>query len=218
MDSENIHNEIDQYLNNELTDVEMATFEKKIRRNPNLKKEVNDLRLLRLGIRESTLQDKVKMLKQYDAEEFVSNNENTSQGSNVRTLLFSKILGVAASLIVLVGAFWVWNTLESGNTSGDIYAEYFEPYPSDVVVSRSASSQETLIQNAHGAYQNENYKTAAPLFEKLYEQDRDTMSLFYAGISYLGYKDYENAKRILNQDMHWQVEESYLKKIRKIIE
>lgn len=214
---------IDQYLQGLLTKEETESFELKLKEDKDLQSEVQIRRHIILAAGESVLVDKKKMLANY--EKNLSEGLNTDPGNvpptgqTAKTLNIQayKILGIAAMIAVVCSLCWV--SMDHMSSFDKKYAQYFKPYPSHVSITRSGESTTVDAQTtkAHALYQNERYAEAAPLFEELYTLKNDTLSLFYAGVSYLGAKDQENAKRIFEKPINWNINSLYLEQIENIL-
>lgn len=96
-------------------------------------------------------------------------------------------------------ALLVWWLQDAPTTSGPhaAIADYFEPIPHPRGAERDEGQD--LEERAVIAYLQEDYEQAAPLFETLVRDQKDSLSLLYLGISQLGSGDAEGAIGSINQ-------------------
>lgn len=117
-----------------------------------------------------------------------------------------KWFSVAAALIMGV---CTWIFMQKGESKKDLYAAYYQPFPNVTAPNVRGNNDVSEKSAALDLYDNEDYATALPLFEKLYEKDSSDYSYFYQGICQLELENpvkaislFENAT--YNESTPWQ--------------
>jgi tetratricopeptide (TPR) repeat protein len=93
---------------------------------------------------------------------------------------------ILVALVVALAAFGVWRYLTKEDEpiiSGPI-AAVFEPYPALGIT--MGEDDKTIRLEALKMYAKKDYKNAIPLLEKAFTVEKDSLLLFYKGISYIG--------------------------------
>ncbi len=97
---------------------------------------------------------------------------------------------IAAGFLLLATLCW-WIWLKPVPLHEKLFVEHFEPYPAVGLVRGNASDD--IRTQAVEAYNKNDFATAASLFSSLYENNQDTLSLFYASVAQLGNGETETA-------------------------
>lgn len=87
--------------------------------------------------------------------------------------------GIAASLILLVGAIYIFNT----QNSSTLYDDYYEPYPNYELTVTRGEEDLSVLQEAYLAYDLEDYKRAERLFSNALTMEENLPASFFQGMS-----------------------------------
>ena len=141
--------------------------------------ELEELNILREGIRLSALQEKSLMLKELE-KEMASNDAPVSLNqSKGRIMNLNQFMAIAASLTLLIAA-GLWFVNKSGSPDTDeLYASYYE-FPAALGIVRGNDAADDY-QKALVIYNSKNFEEAVSLFNK----SDDPRAKFYMGISYM---------------------------------
>jgi hypothetical protein len=163
----NIEDQFDAYLNNEMSDIEKADFEKEIETNADLKSEFEAHKQAIKAINKVALEELRQEMNSWDDE-----------GKNSRSNL--KYYISAAAAVIIMAAFYF--ILKPSN-SQELFDEYYSTYP-NVVNVRDANSNKTadLLQ----LYSAKNYQAFINKCNSLGDAN-DTL-LFYKGIAHIELK------------------------------
>lgn len=184
----------DSYIEGNL---DFQDIESKYKDDSSLREEIVYLQTMEYAIRVKGLADMKKSLQDIDREMETAQKPVTEK--KVFKLSSYKYLLVAASLLgLLVTGKIVKDRLTLGSQDS-IYAQYFLPPPPPFSSVRSNQNIEenTERQSAYRTYEQKDYTRSSQLLENEFRRSGDTLDLFYAGISYLGVKDIEKAKQLL---------------------
>lgn len=177
--------EIKRYLRGDMSPEEVSAFEQKMEANPDFKAEVEFQRDVYKGI-ELNVRSRIKeRLKALEAE-----HPAGEQGPR-KAINYKKWLGLAASIVILIGACIVAKmTFFNGTAGQDIVQDYYKPYPNYITdQTRGSSSNSEFDQEVHKAmdlYTQEHYDEAIPLLEEATNKgDNSDQVQFYLGNAYL---------------------------------
>lgn len=115
---------------------------------------------------------------------------------------------IAASFIGFVAIISIALFLFRDKPSEELYAQYYQPYPNIIAPTVRGEADTSAIAKAFDAYDTENYELSAQLFDRLYESDKLSFALLYAGISYL---EIEQTKTATQRFILLEAENSDLK-------
>jgi len=170
--------------------------------NPKLKKEdlsedeltlLNETKLISKAVRVNDLDSKVEILKNLESKFSSENNRTNKDSRNVRSLNLSRILSIAASIVLLAGvAFFIQNRSTSSFNPND-YLLHNDYRSSDDIKGNSQTK-------AYNLFILKEYDKAIPLLVKLTNNPKDTISLYYLCLSYYGYGDYKEYTSLKNRD------------------
>lgn len=211
---------IDAYLAGELSGEELVAFELRVAEDAEFGEEVRMMEALRVGVKRSVLEDKMRMLKAVDGEELVDSGqlivdsetvdsnsvdssqlivdsgvdveEGVSMGSKGKVRGLWKVLAVAAGIGVLgfVGNWWMGQQQEESQYFA--LEEDIFAYP-DLITERS--TVEGGNPEAMQFYSLGDYDRALKYFNQAEELDGPTS--FYKAISLLMSGEIEDAYLIL---------------------
>lgn len=130
-------------------------------------------------------------------EEWQEKAEDSNKLIIKRMTSYRTFMRIAAGLLVLVVSVIVWRlTTNNVPTRQEvIFEEYFSVY-----TTRSRGIEDKAVKNqAFDALENKKYGKASKLFIDLYENERDTASLFWSGVADLGASNIDESFEKLNQ-------------------
>jgi hypothetical protein len=104
---------------------------------------------------------------------------------------------VALAVALAAFAIWYFAFREAQPKLSPIVAGVFEPYPTYATTRGDDAKDKTT--KAYEAYENKKYKNAAQLFNEAFNDKKDTILLYYKGISELGCGKIKDAEATLNQ-------------------
>ncbi len=91
---------------------------------------------------------------------------------------------VALGLALAALAVWYFAIREEKPKVKPIYAAYFEPYPALGIT--MGNDDKTVRLEALKTYAKKDYEKAIPLLDKAFSIEKDSLLLFYKGISHIG--------------------------------
>ena len=157
--------------------------------------ELEELTILREGIRLSALQEKSLMLKELE-KEIASNDAPVSLNqSKGRIMNLNQVMAIAASLTLLIAAgLWVVNN--SGDSPDDLYASYYTKVPGISESIRSTDpTQQSTYDKAIADYNTQDYDDALNGLNAVNEPE----ALFYKGIIQMELRNYDSAIESLRE-------------------
>lgn len=175
---------IEMYLRGELGEKEMAAVEERLAKDKDFSNLFEELKGIEAGISKSILVEKLDLLKDIDSEM----EDSTQKASDSKTVsIWKRYLLVAASLALLMYLGWIIMGENSGILSEEdrLFAENFEHIPDNILSRNNNASLSSLKAQAYEAYSFYDYGKASGLLELVFEQEQDTMSAYFAAISYL---------------------------------
>lgn len=182
---------LERYHNHALGDRERTAVEQRLKEDESFRDLDNDFKVLLAGIREVSRKNIKHELEQIEAKQAT------------RVVPFRTwAVGIAASVVLVVVAYWLWPRPTEGEK---LFAQYFEPYPNVIMptVRGDLEPDTTLMAKAYRAYDREDYQSAISLFEQLKAKDEGT--LLYLGNSYLAIGQTQQAVALflkLKSDYH----------------
>jgi len=182
--------EIEEYIHNELSDEELASFENELSTNQKLQDEISFIK----GIDEALKESDIMQLRgnlQHIAGEIAENKQNQRSFAGRFNAKRIAISTVAACLVLLLG---ISGILSKHSSPGDIYQEFYNKYEvTGTARSVSANANKTLAE-ALTKYENQDYKAALELFNQVISSNPNNMAgHFYAGVSLQETGKYSNA-------------------------
>lgn len=181
---------IERYLNHTMGDTERITFMAKLESDTTLQQQVKDVALILNGIETTVLEEK---MDQFHKEIAPSTPEKKviSMGQKRRKFI---AYGIAASVILALGLFWVFN---QKNTSQKLFAEHFSPDPG--LPTTMSSTTNFAFYDAMVDYKREEYEKAIEKWQTQLplKPKNDTLN-YFIGVSYLAQGNEYEAIRHLN--------------------
>lgn len=117
---------------------------------------------------------------------------------------FRKRWTMAAVIALLIGVS-VFLLLNRQPNYGELYSEYFEPYPNIVSpIVRAQNPTEDIEKKAFRYYNTRNYAKAIAAFEALYQEEKPAYTNFYYAMSLMAENQIEKAIDVL-EDPNWEI-------------
>lgn len=185
--TEALMDQMDAYLEGTMTAAERQSFERELDNNTELAEMLDAHR--------STIFSIESVGVKADLQQIVAQNR-VAKPTKVRS--FNRtVLSIAASLLVLVGAFFILKP-GAGSSAQKLYQAYYQTDPG--LPTLMGSTDNALFDDAMVDFKSGNYDVALEKFNDLAARDatNDTL-LFYQGVSALEIGDTEMALTFLSQ-------------------
>ncbi len=189
---------VDAYLLGELKGDALIDFEQRLKEDTAFAEDVEEMRVLMLAAKRSTLEEKMKFLQEEEIkfEDVVVDSKNpesktidtNSEQAKVKRLPWKKILSVAASVLVIgvLGVWWSGQNAEEVPTLVD--TSNFPDAPVELFMSNEKTEYSPKMIKASNIYnlaiheedaktQHEYFRKASVLFGEVWEEERDSVAL-----------------------------------------
>ena len=187
---EMMHELIEKYFENQLTEAEKLEFDKLLAEDADFKQELEFYSELKNAV---TVSERQKLKKEIQQFETVSNRP---------VFHLKRYFPYAAVLLVMLT---LWFVLFSNNTTSntDLYNSYFDAYPNtEISNTRSDINEKTALEEAFIAYDLEEYAKANTLFDLALKISRADYIQFYKAMSLMKLEQHTEALEIL-QNVNW---------------
>lgn len=176
--------EAERFLRLQMSPEEAATFERRMLADDRLREQVEELRVMILGIQESALHDRL-------------NDFHGALPVQMETRSKSKSWLAAASIVVIIGAAALWY-LVPGNKNERLFSEYFHPDPG--LMSAMGASENYVFDRAMIDYKTGKYDEAIKAWLTLQQSNpaSDTLN-YFIGAAYLAMKNSKTAQTYLQK-------------------
>ena len=155
---------LERYLEQSLTEEEVRRLEKRLAEEPALKELYQNEKLLVNGIRYGHLKSSLEQLKTLESSLPAIKNPSEETARVVPFKTYWKPFAVAASFVVLIGSFLLWNRRAE---PAELFAENFKPYPNVIEPVLRGTSEQNQRADAFAAYDRLDYERAATGFKEL---------------------------------------------------
>lgn len=161
---------IERYLKGTMSFEERNSFEKQLKTDKQLRRQVDDTRVIFSGIRKAVLQEKLNVLH----EDLIENREVSNYPPKILRYNF-KTLSIAASVLILIGSFWFLNK-QTNNEK--LFNQFFEPDRGLATLMSKTNSY--AFDDAMVDYKNAKYDLAIKKWKILLESKpkNDTLNYF----------------------------------------
>lgn len=173
--------ELEKYINNELSFEQLASFEENISSNKKLLKEIELVKDIDKALTESDI-----MLLRSNLQNIAEQNDAKKQKERIFIGKFNiKHLIPYTSVAVLIIFFWAMSGIFYGHeSSSEIYQKFYTKYEMAGTVRSADINENITFALALQKYENKQYEEALKIFSKVVADDPDNMaSHFYSGIS-----------------------------------
>jgi anti-sigma factor RsiW len=183
--------ELESYINSELSDEELASFEAELTSNQKLKGEIDLIKNIDLALMENDvmqLRSKLQGIAQQIASEKRTERSFSGKFKSGRAIVISSI---AASIILLLG---ITGLLSRHSSQGEIYQKFYTKYESAGIVRSANLTADQTLTVALEKFDNRDYQEALNLFSEVIAKDQNSMvGHFYSGVSLQETGKYQNA-------------------------
>jgi tetratricopeptide (TPR) repeat protein len=177
---------IDAYLEGELSDTEKSEVDMQIAENKDFAKEFTFIILAKKAAKEAADAERKK-----DFEALKSGLE-LQKNNNIFTKRYSKIWAAAASILVIMGLFLIFDTKPNAEKLAN---NYIKTQITELPVMMGADDDS--LQLAIQFYNKKEYTNAQIIFEKL--AVKNPKALEYLGLSALQLEQYDKAVQVFEQ-------------------
>ena len=185
MSLQNTYETIEAYLNGTLSAVDSKEFEQRLESDQELLEQLRLFQNINTAVKDKPLLNFQDIVRS-EGEAFLA--KETSGAALVRPINWPRrLLGIAASLLVLLASiFLIWK-MQPGPLSGEeLYVQNFETYPLNQSINRSGEEGPSKFKSGVTQYQAENFVLAAQAFQELaIANDQDMVLAFCLANTYL---------------------------------
>ena len=181
--------EIDGYINNELTESELAIFEAELTHNKALYTEIDLIKSIDNALQEKDIMQLRNNLKNIANDNLNKKQTERSIGIRFRPRKFA-ISIAAASIILMMGI----TGLLKYTSEDDIYQKFYTKYETAGITRSSSSNSDETFAMALQKYNKQDYHSALNLLQEVISRDQNNMaSHFYSAVSLQELGKYKNA-------------------------
>ena len=176
---------LEKYLNGQLNEDEKKSLEAALRTDSQLQQELNDLRLLRIGIEQAGRHALLSDLKTIESKLAAVEKPVIPIWRNTYWRAVAAILIMAALVFVFI---------PKKMNEQELFAENFTPYPNVIMPTVRGEQQPdtSLLSIAYHAYDRNEFDIAIKSFESV--REKDATVFLYLGNCYLAINNPETAK------------------------
>lgn len=223
MNSGNIHDQIQAYLDGTLSEEDRLSFEEQLKTNKALKQDLQLHQEVDRSIDKPKALE-MEVLLQDIGGEFAAKYTTSRKpkivpmGAKRRSLPIYK-WAIAASFALLISfLWWQFGTNMSPINAQDLYANAYEPYAISTNIRSIDDATSTVFQEGQKKYQLGEYQSAITLFSSALAADslarEDAIALhFYKGVAHLGNGELDLAQQELETALatsnHIYVQQTY---------
>lgn len=160
---------LEKYLLGALSEKEREEFDTLLEKDPKFKEELEFQIDVKRAVTAEEDADFLKLLSEFETE-------TADERHGVKRIPTKWLVAASIALLATLTYFF---TLNQTVTTGELYAQNFEPYPNlehRIVRGEEGQDQKT---KAFSAYQIGHYKEALPLLTELYATEKTPYYLFY---------------------------------------
>ncbi|MCU0323821.1 MAG: tetratricopeptide repeat protein [Spirosomaceae bacterium] len=177
---------IEKYFENSLTEAEKTQFEILVNSNTEFRDAVGFEKNLKSAIHKKERYELKNQLKSFEKKQ------------ETKIVAMPRWLWLAAASVIIVGAtLWIFVFKTSSNE--DLFTQNFQVYPNVIAPSvRGSSTVEGDKKLAFELYEQEKFREAIGVFEKISKETKDEYPVFYVGQCYMALGEYQKAISILS--------------------
>jgi hypothetical protein len=181
--------ELESYINNELSNEELASFEAELTSNQRLMDEIGLIKNIDLALSETDVMQLRNNLHNIASE--IASNKQTERSFAGKFKAKRIVLStVAASLILLLGITGIM----SRQSQDDIYQKFYTKYEATGIVRSANLTANKTLSEALQKFENQDYNAALNLFTEVIARDQNNMvGHFYTGVALQETGKYQNA-------------------------
>ena len=181
--------ELESYINSELSNEELASFEAELTSNQKLMDEIELIKNIDLALSETDVMQLRNNLQNIAGE--IASNKQTERSFAGKFKAKRIVLStVAASLILLLGITGILSRQSQDN----IYQKFYSKYEATGIVRSANITANKTLSEALQKFENQDYNAALNLFTEVIARDQNNMvGHFYTGVSLQETGKYQNA-------------------------
>ena len=186
---QDMYEQIQSYLDNSMPLLERNTFEKRLLQDEELRQELELVKELETQLGDQELRNfrtKLKSIVSADGSQII-NEERPA-----KKLKIYSILSMAATILFLIGAYWLSHNYTSKANLTSIADKYFVPYPANI-----QSRGEEINKDIYEDYLAGQYENAAVNLEKFGIKNSDNEAKLFSAISYISIGKLDKALSLL---------------------
>lgn len=187
---------LDDYIKGRLDEVAKSTLEMRLAADQDLREDLADLKVLQQGMRAKVLSEKLETIKGWEKELVNKEKTNGKWKKWFGLIFFIGVLGYLLYYMALKSEKVVPVEYKS------LYADRFDKELILHKTMRATVQTDSLTveqRRAYELYSIQLFDDAIPLLKTLWETKRDTLALFYLGVSYIGVGEKDKGLEILKQ-------------------
>ena len=174
--------EIDQYINNELTNEELSSFESELTTNIDLAAELDLNKDIDKALQEEDIMGLRAKLENISNEVIKEKRKERSFAAIPSTRM--AIAAVAASLMLILSIAGVISRSNRADSETELYSQYYDTYQATGIFRSGDANLDTKLTKALTKFNSQEYETAITLFNEVLEQDvNNPVSNFYTGMA-----------------------------------
>jgi len=175
--------EIDQYLNDELSEMELASFETELVNNPDLAAELEFYKDIDTAAQENDIMGLRARLETISNEVVREKRKERSFAAMPASRL--AIATIAASLMLILSIAGIISRSNRGASDTELYSQYYEAYQATGIFRSGDANLDTKLTQALHKFNSEDYEAALDLFSEVLQQDSNNpVGNFYSGVAY----------------------------------
>lgn len=180
--------EIEGYINNELTEHEMDLFEARLADNKELNEEIELVKNINKALQEKDIMQLRHMLRNIAEDNIKYSERSFTLKFRPRKIAISV---AAASLIILMG---ITGLLSRYSSDDNIYRKFYTKYETTGIPRSSNTMNNQALAIALQKYNNKDYESALNLLQEVISKDQNnSVGHFYSGVSFQELGKYKNA-------------------------
>ncbi len=186
-------NNIDRYLNDEMTADEKSSFEIELNNNSELHDSFVEIKELQSGVERASLKMKLDGFH----SEIPTQNQPDLAVTTLPTSNKTAWYAIAAVLVVALGMLWIFS---AESTNQKLFAKHFVPDPG--LPTMMGASENFLFNEAMVDYKLGNYTSAIEKWKKqLVEKPNNDTLNYFIGVATLANNNSENAVEYLQKSL-----------------
>lgn len=174
---------LDDYIKGRLDDEAKSALELRLAADPDLLADLADLKVLQQGMRAKALAGKLEMMNEWEEEGVRKGKGSGNWKKWMIIIFFMAALGYLLYDVVIKPKNGIPDAYQS------LYATEFDSKMILHSTKRSAGQQDVLTpeqRRAYEMYSIQLFEDAIPLLADLWQTQKDTLALFYLGVSQVG--------------------------------
>lgn len=174
--------EIDQYINNELSEDELSSFETELTTSLDLAAELD----LNMGIEKALQEDDIMGLRaklENISNEVIKEKRKERSFATIPSTRMA-IAAIAASLMLILSITGVISRNNRAESETELYSQYHNTYQATGIFRSGDANLDTKLTKALTKFNSQEYETALELFNEVLVKDiNNPVGHFYTGMS-----------------------------------